>query len=160
MSDPVVAPERRRPSILLIVSLCLNMALIGGAAVMFFRGFGPPPREARGTLSPMALMRMVPAEKDKIRAVMDKHHARIGELHRQAMDARKASFDLLAADNFDAQAYGRSLSAIQNADAALGAESMIVTAESVAVLTPEERKDVAEKVRKPRFWKRMFRHGR
>ncbi len=36
MNDPAV-PPRRGPSILLIVSLCLNLALIGLAAMMFMR---------------------------------------------------------------------------------------------------------------------------
>src|ERR1700741_3079796 len=64
VSDPA-SPERRKTSILLIVSLCLNLALVGLGATMFLRG--PPPREAKG-LSPQVLMHIVPAERDKIAA--------------------------------------------------------------------------------------------
>ncbi|MBV9991811.1 MAG: periplasmic heavy metal sensor [Alphaproteobacteria bacterium] len=162
MSDPLAAaPDtpRRGPGVLLIVSLAFNVALIGLTAIMWLRLVPPPPHEhdARG-LNPMALMRMVPAEQDRIQAVMDRHHARIRELHQHAMQARRELFGVIAAKDFDRAAFDKAMAEVQSADSAFEAESATVTAESVELLTPEERQSVAEQVRKPRGWlRKMFR---
>lgn len=166
MSDPVVTSQRRKPSLLLIVSLCLNVALIAGAAMMFARGFGfgfgfgPPPHEPKGVLSPMALMRMVPAEEDKIRRIMETHHARIHALRQASMQARGGLLDALTAQNFDKAALDKAMAALEAADDAFQEETMKATSESVAVLTQAERQSVADQLKKPRFWRRMGpRHG-
>ncbi len=158
MSD-TVAPERRKPSVALIVSLCVNAALIGLIAIALLRGFGPPQREPGGVLSAHALMRMVPKERDKIQPILQAHRARMRELRAAATEARAASFALLAAKAFDAAAFEKSLVRVQSADAPLEAETMELTADAVAVLTPEERADVAAKLHRPRgsWLKRMFR---
>lgn len=160
MSDPVAAPERRGPSVALIVSLCVNAALIGLIAIAFLRGFPPPPHEPKGAgLSPMALTRMVPAERGRIQAVMDKHHAAIRELRQRAIQARGEVFELLSAPDFDRAAFDKALAAMQSADTALETETMSTTAESIALLTPAERAAVARNVRKPHgpWLRRMFR---
>jgi Spy/CpxP family protein refolding chaperone len=161
VSDPAAtAPERRRASVLLIVSLCINAALIGLIAIALLRGF-PPPREGKaGGLSPMALMRMVPAERDKIQAVMDKHRPAIRALRQRAMQARADVFERLQAPAFDRPAFDKALTSMQSADTAFETETLSATAESLALLTPEERAEVAKKVRRPHgpWLKRMFRH--
>jgi Spy/CpxP family protein refolding chaperone len=150
---------RRGPSVLLIVSLCLNAALIGLIAIAFFRGYPPPQREPKGAgLSPMALIRMAPAEETKIRAIMDRHHAAVRELRQRSLQARSELFGQLAAAEFDRTQFERALADVQTADTALESETMKVTAESLEVLTPAERQSVAEQVRKPRGLKRLFRH--
>jgi Spy/CpxP family protein refolding chaperone len=164
VSDPVVTSERRRPSLLLIVSLCLNVALVAGAAMMFMRGFGfgfgPPPREPKGVLSPVALMRMVPEESDKIQKIMDAHHARMHALRQVSMQARVGLMDALTAQNFDKAALDKAMLALEAADDALQAENLKATSESVAILTQAERESVADQLKKPRFWRRMgHRHG-
>lgn len=160
MSDPVLAPKRG-PSVLLIVSLCLNVALAGLIAIALMRTgmSGFEPREAKGALGPQALMRMVPAEKEKIQAIVDANHDTMRELRKQAMQARAESFALLAASDFNAAEFAKALSAMQRADAALESETIKLTAESVAVLTPAERQTVAGKVHRPgRVWlRRLFR---
>lgn len=157
MTDPVVTPERRGPSVLLIVSLCLNAALIGLIAIAWARL--PPPHEPKGGgLSPMALIRMVPAEENKIRAIMEKHHATVRELRQQSLQARSELFGQLSATEFDRAAFEKALADVQAADTAFESETMKVTAESLEVLTPAERQSVAEQVRKPRGWlRKMFR---
>lgn len=147
MSDPLV-PERRKPSVFLIVSLCLNAALIGLGAMVFLRG-GPPPHEPKTGLSPLALMRMVPAEKDKIQAVMDAHRGRIHQLRQASMQAREELFGALSAAQFDRAALDKALAAVESADGALEAETMKATADSVALLTPAERESVANQVHQP-----------
>ena len=159
MSDPVIAQERRGPSILLIVSLCLNAALVGLIAIAWLRF--PPPHEPKGAgLSPMALIRMVPAEENKIRAIMEKHHRTIRELRQRSLQARSELFGQLSAPEFDRTAFEKALGDVQTADTALESETMKATAESLEVLTPAERQSVAEQVRKPRGLKRLFRHRR
>jgi Spy/CpxP family protein refolding chaperone len=160
VSDPTVpAPvsEKRKPSILLIVSLCLNLVFIGLAATMLLRG--PPPRDAKVGLSPQALTHMVPAEKDKIEAVIDAHRPKLHELRQEATLARAELFNALSAKTFDKAAFAKAADAVQTADAALEAENLRTTADAVAVLTPEERDRVASAMPKPSHsWlRRMFR---
>ncbi len=156
MSDPAAPPERRKPSVLLIVSLCLNLVFIGLAAMMLLRG--PPPRDAKG-LSPQALMHMVPAEQDKIAAIVDAHRPRLHALRQQSVQARAELFNALSAKTFDKDAFAKAAAAVQSADAALEDENLKTTADAVAVLTPEERERVAAAMPKPNHsWlRRMFR---
>jgi uncharacterized membrane protein len=156
VSDPAV-PERRKPSIALIVSLCLNLVFIGVAATMLLRG--PAPRDAKSGLSPQALMHMVPAEKDKIQAVIDAHRPKLHELRQEAVQARAELFNALSAKSFDKAAFAKAAGGVQAADAALEGENLKVTADAVAVLTPQERERVAGEMPKPsKSWlRRMFR---
>jgi len=145
------APVRQKPSLLLIVSLCLNVALLGvvGATLWRSNEQEPEPRAPRAGLSAQMLTRIVPAEKAKIEAILSLHRPRLRELRIHAMQARVESFRLLTDPNFDSAAFAKSLAQVQTADAALEAETMTITAESVAALTPQERALVAGKVRKP-----------
>ena len=145
------APVRQKPSLLLIVSLCLNVALLGvvGATLWRSNEEALEPRTPRAGLSAQMLTRMVPAEKAKIEAMLSLHRPRLRELRIHAMQARVESFRLLTDPNFDSAAFAKSLAQVQSADAALEAETMTITAESVAALTPQERALVAGKVRKP-----------
>ncbi|MEI9930960.1 MAG: periplasmic heavy metal sensor [Rhizomicrobium sp.] len=150
MSDPVPAPKRQ-PSVLLIVSLCLNIALIALVASFYMRTgiHHAEPHEGKRGLSAQSLMRMVPAEEGKIGAILDAHRKRMRELRRAAMQARVESFDLLQSKEFKAEDFAKSLAAVQAADAALEAETMKVTAESVAALTPQERAAIAGETQRP-----------
>jgi len=150
MSDPVV-PARRQPSVLLIVSLCVNIALIALAVSFFMRTGMPHPEmhEGKRALSAQSLMRMVPAEEGKIRAILEAHHHQIRELKKTALQAREEAFDLLQAKDFNADAFAKSLAAVQAADAALEAETVKITAESVAALTPQERASIAGETKRP-----------
>jgi uncharacterized membrane protein len=153
MSDPVVAPKRQ-PSVLLIVSLCLNLALIGLIAIAYMRAdmrhyWGHDGHEGKVALSAQALMRMAPEEESKIQGILDAHRKTLRELRQQALQARAHAFRILESREFRADDFAKSLAAVQSADAALEAETMKVTAESVAVLTPAEREIVAGQVRKP-----------
>lgn len=159
MSESAVA-ARRQPSVLLIVSLCLNVALIGliAIAAMRFQDAFQMKGHKR-ELSPQALMRIVPAERDKLQTIVDTHRPRLRELRAAAMNAREASLRILASHDFQPEAFERSLAAVEQADAAFQSEIVKETAESVAMLTPQERQAVAQKVRRPgRSWlKRLIR---
>lgn len=160
MSAPT-QPARIRPSILLIVSLCLNVALIGLVAIALtrFGMHGFEPHDAKGGLSAQALMRMVPTERAKIEVLVAARRGRLRELRAAATQARADSFSVLTSSGFDPAAFARSLAAVQSADAALETETLTLTAESIAVLTPAERARVAQSVRRPHgaWLKRMFR---
>jgi uncharacterized membrane protein len=153
MSNPAAAPKHQ-PSVLLIVSLCLNLALIGLVAIAYMRTslrhFAPHEgHEGKVTLSAQSLMRMAPTEQTKIEGIIDAHRKQMHELRQQAMQARADAFHLLEAHDFRADDFAKSLAAVQGADAALESETMKVTAESVSALTPAERENVARQVRKP-----------
>ena len=150
MSEPAAAP-RHQPSILLIVSLCLNLAMIGLIGIAYMRtGMRHfEPHEDKVTLSAQSLMRLAPNEQPKIQAIIDAHRKQIHQLRQKSIQARAEAFRLLDAHEFNADAFAKSLVAVQNADTALETATMAVTAESVAALTPAERKIVAGQVRKP-----------
>ncbi len=157
------APVRQKPSLLLIVSLCLNVALLGVVGVTLWRSNERElePRAPKAGLSAQMLIRMVPAEKAKIEAILSEHRPRLHALRGDAMQARVESFRLLTESNFDSAAFAKSLAQVQTADAALEAETMTITADSVAALTPRERALVAGKVQKPdRAWLKHFFHRR
>jgi Spy/CpxP family protein refolding chaperone len=150
MSETLVTPKRQ-PSVLLIVSLCLNLALIGLIAITLMRtGLHRLDHyEGRVSLSAQALMRTFPAEQTKIQAIIDTHRGQMRALRRQAMQARSDSFRLLEAKKFNADEFAKSLASVDAADAALEAETMSMTAQAVAALTPEERAAIAAKVKRP-----------
>jgi len=155
------APVRQKPSLLLILSLCLNVALLGVVGVMVWRSNEQElePRAPRAGLSAQMLMRLVPAEKVRIEAILAEHRPRLRELRTNAMRARVGSFRILTDHNFDSTAFAKALAEVQTADAALEAETMTITAESVTALTPQERTLVVGKVQKPdrASLKRFFR---
>jgi uncharacterized membrane protein len=144
-------PVRQKPSLLLIVSLCLNVALLGVVGVTLWRSNDQEvePRVPRVGLSAQTLTQMVPAEKTKIEAILSRHRLRLRELRSDAMRARIESFRILTEHNFDSGAFAKALAQVQTADAAFEAETMTITAESVAALTPQERALVVGKVHKP-----------
>jgi uncharacterized membrane protein len=152
---------RQGPSILLIVSLCLNVALIGligiGLVRYGVRSFEPHP--AGGALNAQMLMRMFPAEQAKLEAIAQAHRPKLRALRLARNQARADAFQVLSAPIFDGGALAKSLAAIQAADAAFETEQAKETVESVAALTPAERQSVAEKLPKPnKAWlRRAFR---
>src|SRR5215472_17494219 len=105
-TDTGGAPPRRG-NVLLIVSLCLNVALAAMIAVGVYsasqrnhlRGF------AGGPLAPQALMAEVnnPQERAKIQAVIDRHAARMKELRIESVQARGAAFRIFAEPSFTPQ---------------------------------------------------------
>ena len=143
------APPRRR-NILLIVSLCLNVALAAMIAIGItnaarrnhLRGF------AGGPLAPQALMAEVdPSQRPKIQAVIDRHAARLKELRLESVQARGAAFRVFAEPSFTPQEFSQALERVRAADTAWQDEAAKMTAESVAKLTPQERQQIAQKIR-------------
>ncbi|MGC9952767.1 MAG: periplasmic heavy metal sensor [Rhizomicrobium sp.] len=141
---------QRKSNLVLIVSLCVNLILVGVIAMGVFRVFHHGPMFGgghgfgRGELAPHALTHLVPAETDKIKNVVAAHRDRILLLRSDAMAARQDVQRIFAAPDFNQKAFDQSLERVGAADAALEAEEMKVVSESVATLAPDERRADAE----------------
>ncbi len=145
MRNDMAAP-RRKSNVALIVSLCINLVLVGVIAMGLFRAihFGPMFANGQRPLVPFGLMRLVPEDGDKIKTIVAAHKDRILQLRKDAMEARREMWRAFAAADFTQQAFDRSLARVHDADAAMEAEQLKVVSESVAALTPGERRNAAE----------------
>ena len=149
-----------KSNVALIVSLCINLILAGVIAMGCYRAFHHGPMfggghgfgqgMGHGHLAPYALMHLVPAEADKIKNVIAAHNDRVLQLRNEAREARGEVLRVFAAPDFNRQTFDRSLERVRGADAALEAEELKVVSESVAALTPDERRDAAERAREHR----------
>jgi len=148
MTETGSAPPRRR-SVLLIVSLCLNVALAAMIAIGIYNAVQRNrPRPPGGPLAPQALMAEVgPQERAKIQAVIDRHAARLRELRIEAAQARGAAFRIFEEPSFTPQDFSKALERVRAADTAWQDEAAKMTGESVAQLTPQERQAIAQKIR-------------
>lgn len=161
MTDPaILPPPRPRRSWLLIVSLCLNIALVPVIAAVVIRATHRDVQiGSGGVLAPRTLMTAFPSDAGKIQKVIDAHTPRIRALRRGSIDARRDAFRMLDAPGYTPEKMAKALDAVHDADTALEGESIAMMNDSLATLSPEERGALAEKVRKRnRSWLfRMFR---
>jgi uncharacterized membrane protein len=162
MSNVQPGPTAQAPkrSVLLIVSLCLNVALIvmiaAGVANAIYHAHRPG-----NVFGPVALKEYAaPAERTKIDAIIAAHAGKIKELKEASRAAHRAAFEMFADANFDPAAFENSLGKAQDADDALRRELATVTAQSAAQLSQSERQTVAEKARRRFMWWSYFRGSR
>jgi len=163
-----------RSNVPLIISLCLNLLLVGliAAAVvrmMIFQPVFAPPMgggfgAGRGMghgmgpmqqmMAPHVLMQAAPDKASRLHDIMEAHRARIDELRIGSLNARHDVMNAFAAPNFDQKAFDASLARVQSADAALEAEALKVLSESAAALSPDERRAaVSQQGMRGRFWR-------
>jgi uncharacterized membrane protein len=152
--DDKLPPPRRR-SRLLIVSLCVNVALIAFIAVVLWRA-AHVDRSVGAGISPLA-PKSVAAEFSgraaAIGAAIDAHRAKILALRATSASTRHEAFALLASDAYTPQKMQAALAAIARADAALEAEDVQMAADGLATLSPDERKTFVEHIkRRDRSW--------
>jgi len=154
------AKPRRRISVLLIVSLCVNIVLVPVVAAVVIRAlhrateFG-----AGGILAPRSVIAAVPAEQARIQKIIDAHTNKIRSLRKDSVRTRKEAFAVLAASDYSPEKFAGALNQVAVADSALERESISMMAESLAALTPAERQAMVDKVKRRNqswFW-RMFR---
>ena len=173
-NDPFAAPPPRKGSAALIVSLCVNVVLIGVIAVAVARvammhqmwpGIGAIRQAERHgvvpvqmILNPRAMMHAAPSEREKIHSVILAHRDRVKALREASLAARRDVMKTFTAAPFDKAAFEQSLTRMQDADRALETEVLHVMSDSAAILTPEERQAVATQHRPGMFWR--FRGGR
>ncbi|MEJ0026629.1 MAG: periplasmic heavy metal sensor [Rhizomicrobium sp.] len=153
---------RPRRNWLLIASLCLNVALIAGVAVVAWRiaqfdiavGSGGP-------MSPRAVMAQFPDRRDAIRAIVEAHRGRIVALRRDAAQARLAAFREFGAPDATPQKTAAALQSVAAADAAVEREAVDLAAESLATLSPAQRQALVARIetRSHSWFFRLFRRG-
>ncbi len=155
------ARPRRRVSILLIVSLCLNIVLVPVVAAVVIRAMHRGTEiGSGGILAPRSVMAAMPAEAARIQKIIDTHTDKIRALRKNSFGARKEAFAVLAASDYSPEKFAGALNQVAAADSALERESISMMAESLATLTPAERQAMADRVKRRNqswFW-RMFRH--
>jgi uncharacterized membrane protein len=144
-----VAPKRGS-NIALIVSLCLNLIFLGVIAAGVFRAamMHPPQTMAgQGLFAPRIVMEMVPSATDKIQIILDAHGNKMDELRFEAQSARRDARRTFIGHNFSQASFDQSLDRVKSADGALEAEVLKIMSETVAKLTPEERRAFVEKIK-------------
>ena len=148
--DPVGQPPQRRGNALLIVSLCLNVALIAMIAIGILNAVVRNHLRAMpgSPLAPQALLSEVTdAERPKIQAVIDAHLPRLRELRKESTEARIDAFRIFAEPTFSQNDFSHALDRVRAADMAVQDEGAKMTADAVAQLTPAERQAIAQKIR-------------
>ena len=144
----------RRPSVLLIVSLCLNVLLIPVVAVAIFHAAHRVNAVGSGgALAPSTIMAEAPAEEDRIAAIIARHEPKLRALRTAAADARRDAFRTLGAADYTPDAFRKTLAAVAAADGALEQENIAMMSDSIATLTPQERADLVARTKaRGRFW--------
>jgi uncharacterized membrane protein len=160
--DDALPPPRRR-SRLLIVSLCVNVALLAFITLVLWRaahvdhsiGGGPSP------LAPKAVIAEFPGRTEAIQAVIAAHTQKIFALRAASAQSRREAGRVLEAPDYSPATMRKALAAIAAADAALEVESVAMSADSLATLTPAERRTLVEHLkRRNRSWLyRTFHQG-
>jgi len=157
MADP--KPSRTRTT-LMVMSLCLNVGLIALILVGIGRvggGFIGQP----GIMAPGQIARgLPPQQREKILDIVAEHRDAMRDRRQAARRARLDAFRVFAAPDYTAADFARALDDVRNADAALEEEAVSLQQEVVNILTPEQRKQIAERVRARRagpVWRRLMR---
>ncbi len=161
MADPVPVQSRTRTT-LMVMSLCLNVGLIALILVGIGRvgsGFIAQP----GIMAPAQIARALPPQqRDRIRDVVAAHRDTMRERRQAARQARREAFRIFAAPDYAPGDFTRALDGVRTADAALEEEAVALQQDVVNVLTPDERKMIAERVKARRDrsgWRRLMRWG-
>lgn len=159
---PEAAPSRGR-TIALVVSLSLNLLLVGLIAVILSRAVGVALAVAQpgGQLAPAAIARgLSPEGQDKIRGIVDEHADAMLEAQQGARRARLAAFRSFAAPDYSPNAFANSLEQVRAADSRLEEEAILRLKDTINSLTPEERKIVIARVRSGAnrlpWWRRLL----
>ncbi|MGB8600940.1 MAG: periplasmic heavy metal sensor [Rhizomicrobium sp.] len=166
LSQPPSAGLSRGWRVLIILSLCLNLLMLGAAGTLLWRwsaaslplsrlidgpasgpmhhgnakGFGL----GHGPLNPHVLASLAPEKRDAIRHLMDAHRPKMQALRQESFKARQAASDLMASDGYSSERFAAALDRVRLADGALEAEVLRIVNESVGLLSPGERRAVAK----------------
>jgi uncharacterized membrane protein len=149
-------------SILLVVSLCFNLALVGLVVVGFTRAVGGGfIAQPGGALAPAAIARGLPQdEQDRIRAILAGHQEGMRAARRAAQRARREAFRVFAAPDYKADGFAKALDAVREADGRLEDQAIARLLDTINTLTPAERQTVIDRVRSGAnqpWWRRLLR---
>ncbi len=149
MSDPSLPPSARRwpwLKIVLAISLVLNMALLGVLGGVFSRlgTQGSTLRAAVGALPVDERRALRDAARDHWRGVSD-------NLVRSRI--RDDLQEILRAEEFDAAAFEQTLRASQERLVMIGTQMRADLVASIAAMSPQERRDYADKLARRGTWR-------
>lgn len=161
MADPAPAQSRTRTA-LMVMSLCLNVGLIAlilvGIGRVGNRFIAQP-----GIMAPAQIARFLsPPQQEKVRDVVAAHRDTLHERRQAARQARLEAFRIFAAPDYSSGDFTRALDGVRMADAALEEEAVALQQDVVNILTPDERKMVAERIKSRRehsVWRRLIQLG-
>lgn len=153
-TDSATRPQAWR-NMLLVVSLCLNVALaailVVGAVRAVTANRAPFIAQPAGPLAPGQVMRSLsPERRQALQELMRRHRPALMRLRQEARQARMESFRVFAAETFDNAAFSAALEKVSAADGALEDEAVAQARDMVAALTPEERRKIIENRQQPR----------
>ena len=153
-TDGAVRPNSWR-NVLLVLSLCFNVALVAilavGAVRMVTAARAPFIAQPAGPLAPGQVLRSLsPERRQVLQALMRQHRPALVQLRQAARQARQESFRIFSAPQFDSAAFNAALERVSAADGALEDEAVAQAKDLVAALTPQERQKVIENRQQPR----------
>jgi uncharacterized membrane protein len=142
-------------NVLLVLSLCFNVALIAilgiGAVRLATANRAPFIAQPAGPLAPGQVLRSLsPERRQAVQAVMRQHRAALTELRQSARQARQDTFRVFSAPQFDTAAFNAALERVSAADGALEDEAVAQAKELVVALTPQERQKLIADRPQPR----------
>jgi uncharacterized membrane protein len=142
MTDAVPAkPAGRALRIALMVSLALNVLIIGGvaSALIFSHHHGWRGHRHKGSLLLSFAETLPSGRADAIRQKVLSERTVLDPLRKAERSARDAARAILMAEPFDAQKFKTALDQIADADAKEMSARMTIFADTVATFTPQER---------------------
>jgi uncharacterized membrane protein len=153
-TTPVAASSYRKLRLALMVSLALNVLIIGGvASALCFSRFGPPGRGewgARGT-GLLGFAHTLPRERsDVIRQKFADSQPNMETLRKGIRDARMGARAVLMAEPFEQAKLDAALEGIVQAEANEKRAKVTLFGQTVSQLTPEERRQLHEWLEKRR----------
>lgn len=161
MADPAPVQSRTR-TVLMVMSLCLNASLIALILVGIGRAGGTV-FVRQGFLAPAQIARALPApQQEKIRDMVAAHRDTMRERRQAARRARLEAFRVFSAPDYSSGDFTRALDGVRMADAALEEEAVALQQDVVNLLTPDERKMIAERIKARRErsgWRPLMRLG-
>lgn len=161
MADPAPAQSRTRTA-LMVMSLCLNVGLIAlilvGIGRVGNRFIAQP-----GIMAPAQIARfLLPPQQEKVGDIVAAHRDALRERRQAARQARLEAFRIFAAPDYSSGDFTRALDSVRTADAALEEEAVALQQDVVNILTPDERKMIAERIKARRerpAWRRLIQWG-
>ena len=160
MAETLPPAQSRTRTTLMVMSLCLNVGLIALILVGIGRvggGFIAQP----GVMAPAQIARgLAPQQREKILDIVAEHRDAMREARQQARRARLEAFRIFAASDYTAGDFARALDQVGAADATLEQEAVALQRDVVNSLTPDERAQIAERIRARRggpWWRRLAR---
>jgi uncharacterized membrane protein len=155
--------SRRALIIALIVSVAVNLFVVGGvagAALMLFRMHaGPPPGPPHPPMFAMAEdvgSQLAPEHREQWMTTLKDAAANAGPRLRQSHDLRREAWNRLAADPVDMQAVMAELTQARELESQARGDIDRTVVTFAGGLPADERKKVADKLSKARLGGRMF----